>query len=59
MDWNGWWRACHLIVKVALFIPLYVSPSQLKFGKVYVSDSLNLKLKIKNGSVPNNKLKWG
>ena len=31
-------------------IPLYVSPSQLKFGNVYVSDSLSLKLKIKNGS---------
>jgi ligand-binding sensor domain-containing protein len=31
-------------------IPLYVSASQLKFGRVYISDSLSLKLKIKNGS---------
>jgi ligand-binding sensor domain-containing protein len=30
-------------------IPLYVSSSQLKFGNVYISDSLSLKLKIKNG----------
>jgi hypothetical protein len=28
--------------------PLYVSSSQLKFGNVYVLNSLNLKLKIKN-----------
>jgi sugar lactone lactonase YvrE len=29
--------------------PLYVSSSQLKFGNVYISNSLSLKLKIKNG----------
>jgi hypothetical protein len=29
-------------------IPLYVSSLQLKFGRVYISDSLSLNLKIKN-----------
>jgi ligand-binding sensor domain-containing protein len=39
--------------------PLYVSSSQLKFGNVYVLNSLNLKLKIKNVGNSSNKFKWG
>jgi ligand-binding sensor domain-containing protein len=32
-----------------ILFPLYVSASKLKFGEVYISNSMSLKLKIKNG----------
>jgi ligand-binding sensor domain-containing protein len=50
--WIGTWGGGLAVYREGGVIPfpLYVSPSQLKFGNVYVSDLLSLKLKIKNVS---------
>jgi hypothetical protein len=47
--WIGTWGGGLAVYREGGVIILYVFSSQLKFGKVYISDSLSLKLKVKNG----------